>query len=738
MDGTAVVTMTAQNGSLLAEVSATFFQTIGTHQITVLTQGGVSNALPLTVYVPAQGPQPFLAASGYYAGGTDPNSIAVADFNGDGLADVAVQGPGVNGAPNVAIFYGQKDGTLSAPQYISGVAGDVIGAADVDGDGRTDLVTFNFNGNGVSQYTVLLNDGGGNFHVASSGQIQDSFAGGRFNSFVITDVDGDGKPDILISGFTIFLLRNLGGGQFSSPTPIAVRGTNGIFAVADFNGDGLPDIAYNAPVSTYVDQLHVLINSGNGTFRDTIPSALQGVSGYVNAGDFNGDGRADLVVQSTTLTYSTTLEVFSGLGNGNFLLTSQTPIGQPGFTPYRLVAGDFDHDGHLDLAGVNGETEPSHVLYLWGDGNGNFTPQQVNGPQGHFAAAGDINGDGIPDVVVPDRFQFVSVSLGQIGRNYPSPADLQLQCAGALSAASAKGNGQLDLLSAGSRESDAPSTLYLNQGDGTFQYWGFGANKQFLMADVDGDGIADLIGTDGQNVVIWPGLGNLLYGQPITIPTPVPPPETPRSFQVIDMDKDGHLDLVAPGFVLFGKGNFQFDTVPVQFSSPFVVGDFNNDGLLDIVHSSGTIVQNPGRTFSVIPNSALAQFQMLVAADFNSDGNLDIAGTGAGLSVYYGRGDGTFWLEGTLIANETIGGMAAVDFTGDGRPDIVAGLQLAQQVALFSNDGQGGFARSFFASGAYTMDLIEASFRNANKPDLAVLNYGVDFRPPNALVILHK
>jgi hypothetical protein len=258
------------------------------------------------------------------------------------------------------------------------------------------------------------------------------------------------------------------------------------------------------------------------------------------------------------------------------------------------------------------------------------------------------------------------------------------------------------------------------------------------MADVNGDGIADLIGTDGQNVVIWPGLGNLLYGQPITIATPTPPLASAGGFKVADMDKDGQLDLVGPGFILFGEGNFQFDAVPVQFSSPFVLGDFNNDGLLDIVYSDGTILQKPGRAFSAVPNSALVEFQYLVAADFNGDGNLDIAGIGGSLAVYYGRGDGTFWCEAMLDTSEPIGGLVAADLNGDGKPDLAAGLTLAQQIELYTNDGQGGFTRSFLASGASTADLIGASFTTANQTDLAVLNYGLTFRPPNALVIFRK
>jgi FG-GAP-like repeat len=88
-----------------------------------------------------------------------------------------------------------------------------------------------------------------------------------------------------------------------------------------------------------------------------------------------------------------------------------------------LVAGDFDHDGFPDLAGHSG-LEPSEILYFFGDGHGNFKMQAVVGPEGDWAAVGDFNGDGLPDVVIPDRFNFVSLALGRKDRNFVSPVAL--------------------------------------------------------------------------------------------------------------------------------------------------------------------------------------------------------------------------------------------------------------------------------------------------------------------------
>jgi len=128
-------------------------------------------------------------------------------------------------------------------------------------------------------------------------------------------------------------------------------------------------------------------------------------------------------------------------------------------------------------------------------------------------------------------------------------------------------------------------------------------------------------------------------------------------------------------------------------------------------------------------------------ADFNGDGKEDIAAIFPGYTfvfVYYGNGDGTFNLAIELDAGQYIGSLAVGDFNSDGKPDLVAGLEMSHQACIFFNLGQKQFAASYFASGADTDTLIATDLNRDGKPDVAVTNFIYSYEPANADVIFHK
>ena len=109
--------------------------------------------------------------------------------------------------------------------------------------------------------------------------------------------------------------------------------------------------------------------------------------------------------------------------------------------------------------------------------------------------------------------------------------------------------------------------------------------------------------------------------------------------------------------------------------------------------------------------------------------------------IEYGKGDGTFYEQSALPSgpgSDFSQAIAVVDVNGDGRPDIVACLFLSEQCVIYTNDGQGGFQRSYFASGTNSMGLLVADFKGNGTPGLAITNYAVDYRPPNFVVVLEK
>lgn len=728
--------------------------TVATHTFVVQQASGTSATLTFSVYSPEQGPQPFKAIPGFDPSGGDSSNLTMCDVNGDGLADAVMPGVAINNTVSLSVMLGKSNGQLAPAAFTPGLPAGPMGCGDVNGDGAPDIVTATLNASGAPVISTLLNDGKGNFTQGPTTPYTGNFP----TSLTVIDADGDGKADLLFSvQGALYFMKNLGDGTLAPPITIATTATDNYeFSIADFNGDGRPDIVYVAANSNSgLDQLHVLINLGGGAFTDTAPLVIAGEAGYFTVADFNRDGRMDIAVQPEPPYISlsnATVTIYFGQGDGTFAKGPSTVIEHNAFQTFRLIAGDFDGDGLPDLAGVNGATEPAHAMILWGDGAGNFVAQQVNGPMGFSLSSGDVNGDGISDIVIPDRFGIISVALGRTDRNIPSVLSFTPNVPDPLAVGDVTGNHQLDLLSPGydpgeNQNNPAPGNLYMNQGPGQFVATGSPPPQGLLLADLDGDGVADLVGTDGQsNIVIWKGTGDPNFGSPpIMIPAPLPSTGL-FPIQIADMDGDGRPDIIMENVILYNQGNLNFVAVQVPFpytSSPFVIGDFNHDGLLDIAMGAYTLLGQPNRTFrSVANNLALTNGNVAVTGDFNRDGNIDIVSGGNSfpIAVWYGQGDGTFYEQSILTVGpeDFSQSLAVTDVNGDGRPDIVACLYLSSQCVVYSNDGQGGFARSYFASGATAVELLAADFDNDGKVGLAINNYAVDFAPPNFVVVLHQ
>jgi hypothetical protein len=749
IDGQAATSTSFVNANTLqATEDITYSTFLGTHQFTVQNGSSTSNASAFTLYTPQQGPLIMQAIPGYVVGTeSDPSFIAAADLNGDGYADVITQGPVNNFQGSLAILYGQADGSLAPPQYLPGITPYSLAIGDVDGNGTQDLVALMSGNSSETTLNIFLGDGHGNFQGVSGPQ---SFNGVNPGPPQLVDLDGDGRPDVVVSLASIgtrnvlIWFKNLGRGNFAPPVVLTsnAAGDNTSVAIADVNGDGRPDIMYAinsaSPSSEFI---HTLVNQGNGKFTDTLTPGLNGVTGVFNTLDFNLDGKPDLVVQAPLPAGGISLDAFAGNGDGSFTSAATITLSPPlAYESFQFVSGDFDHDGFPDLAGVDGDTEPSRILYLFGNGQGGFTPVNVVGPMGWFqVAAADINGDGIPDVVTPDRFNVVSVALGRTDRNFPSLLPLTPAASAPPSLGDINGDGLPDIL--------IPGTVYLNQGNGGFQLASYPNPQGYMLADLTGRGVVDLIGGNAANLVIWPNNGTGFSSSPITVPPPVQ-----GYFTVADMDGDGHPDIVESGGILYGNGEYQFTSValPDTFAT-YAIGDFNGDGRLDIASDTYVFLNQGNRSFQAVEAGAgapnLSQGSIPVVADFNGDGYADIAivwPQTSGVFIYYSRGDGTFYLGAILDTVDFVGGLpgawaiATGDFDGDGHPDIAVGLEDTQQVVIFFNQGNGQYKRAFFASGASTIGLASSALVRPGKPDLVIANFNVDFRPPNVNVMFHQ
>jgi hypothetical protein len=269
-----------------------------------------------------QGDGTFLPAQSY-AAWSDPWSVAVGDFNGDGKLDLAVaNSASYGGTPSVSVLRGQGDGTfLPAVNYSAGPYPYSVAVGDFNGDGKLDLAVANrgtypsYNDGSVS---VLLGKGDGSFLPAQAVP-----AGGGPISLAMGDFNSDGKLDLAVANLgtppfytngSVSVLLGKGDGSFQAPVSYAAGIHPTSVAVGDFNGDGKPDLAV-----VFSGGVRVLLGQGDGTFQTTNVSYLAGSDPIsVAVGDLNGDGFPDLAVANS---YSNDVSI---------LLNDATWAGGPG------------------------------------------------------------------------------------------------------------------------------------------------------------------------------------------------------------------------------------------------------------------------------------------------------------------------------------------------------------------------------------------------------------------------
>jgi hypothetical protein len=373
----------------------------------------------------------FAPAITYDGGAFGTNSVAVADVNGDGKPDLVVANvfsPSTNQTGTVGVLLGRGDGTFQpVTLYGSGGADTTsVAVADVNGDGNLDLVVANNCDSPITCFNgvigVLLGNGDGTFHTAtpyiSSGELPSWIA--------VADVNGDGKPDLLVaetcSGCgslegTAGVLLNKGDGTFRNAVTYSSGGTVAKWiAVADVNGDGKPDLLVvnysgsgsNSPNGT----VSVLLGNGDGTFKTPVS---YGSGGYgatsVAVADVNGDSKPDLLVTNTCAFQSNCATVGVLLGNGDGTFKKVVNYNSGGYQAQSVAVADVNGDGNLDLVVANNCDSPitcsnGVIGVLLGNGDGTFQTAVAYGSAGYSAnpaAVADVNADGRPDVLVANE-----------------------------------------------------------------------------------------------------------------------------------------------------------------------------------------------------------------------------------------------------------------------------------------------------------------------------------------------
>jgi hypothetical protein len=485
------------------------------------------------------------------------------------------------------------------------------------------------------------------------------------------DFNGDGTPDLAYiedstqgasDDYLVIAFGASGGAPRQVGTDLQACSARDGMAAGDVNGDHHLDLV----ILCSQGYVATLLGNGDGTFQAQVLSPMPNGSYEVVLADFNGDGLLDAVFLSYDPSIADTA-ISLNLGGGKFGASTaiDAPLGQSN-TRLDLVAGDFNGDGKQDLASPEG--------YVLGNGDGTFGQQQSLPAGISHIAAGDFNHDGFTDLAyslsVSTTSPLYLINGSSAGlTSTPTAITVDGYGSSTLQAVDITRNGALDLVTV--LNSGGLSILPGN-GDGTFSLPNVYANPGNVFADINGDGIPDLVaisnyGSNGYalGVSYGNGDGTLLKGIPMTI---LAAGETFGSTG--DMNGDGLPDAVVKSPVTINNVSH---TAPQMYLS-------NGDGRFTPAPMASTISTGDYGTF-------------IEMADFNGDGRPDVVSISPGLDncpvsggcsgpgpvpgpgtaqllFYRGNGDGTLtYLNETDLGVEGINSVATGDFNQDGKQD---------------------------------------------------------------------
>jgi len=633
-------------------------------------------------------------------GGTDAyngESIAVGDFNGDGIPDLAVGQIDLFG---VTVFYGSGNGIFAAGPFYALIESPFsIVVGDFNGDGKTDLAaTTDLNngsvmvwlGGAVPDLSVEITHGSG----FTQGQIGASYAISVTNVGQVSSVGSVGVVDTLPSGFTATAIS--GSGWTCVLQTLACARSDSLAG-----GSSYPNIVITVNVAANLtgsatDTATVSgggdRNPSNNTATDTTTVRL--ATGISLTSAPNPSTLGQPVMMAATITSAATGKI-TFLDGTTILGDAQISGGQASLTTVLLASGTRSLIAEYSGDSVYGpEVSAIHTQTVTEAAIDGLQPLQSykTDTTPEWVADGDFNGDGKIDLVTANYgTSDISVLLGngdgtfQTARNYTVPSTPSM-----VLSADFNGDGKADLAVVGY------SAIYvlLGNGDGTFQTpaaYAVNADLNYIViADFNRDGIPDIAGSSGSTVSVLLGNGDGTFQSAVNSPMGV----SPITLILADFNGDGKPDLLCASSsttvsVLLGNGDGTFQgpssiSVGQNFSTSYVVGDFNGDGKADIGYVSGdeqgVFLGNGDGTFQgVITSSVSANTPgyLAIVGDFNGDGKLDIAYRGYYsnyFAIVFGTGNGTFSASASFVTDgygqTASGNLITADFNRDGKPDI--------------------------------------------------------------------
>jgi RHS repeat-associated protein len=557
------------------------------------------------------------------------------------------------------------------------------------------------------------------------------------------DVNRDGLADLVTadrSSKTLSLFYSDGEGGFLSRVDLSVGAAIGEVVTGDLNTDGHLDVA---TTGDGYGGVVVFLSDGAGSY---LPPSLMSTNalcrGYLCMADVNGDDHLDLI--STCKASGNEIAVLRGNGAGGFEDPRYYRPGTTGDWPHMVAAGDFNGDGHVDLATVVGSsTNPDTAAVLLNDGSGDFPSyaQYYVRAYAQVLVSADVTGDGCLDLAtLSSSQQYVSLLAGRGDGTFEDRVDTAVKGAGLVSA-DVNRDGQLDLatlVSVGSRKAVcallggqvplAPVMSAPLPGSGAYR---------LALADFDGDGLLDLAATwpSSDALMVLGGRGPLEFE-----PRELAVGANPGVVFTGDFNHDGASDVALADrnnklSILLGIGDGTFrvaDAYSLTHDAVAMSGvDFNGDGHLDLFvtgyvaqYSTVLLGRGDGTFVAKPPFSAVGGPRSSCTADFDDDGRMDVALGGhsqALVVVLRGNGDGTFAAPVSYSVGGRISAIVAADLNGDGHPDLAANMPSQSALAILLGRDNGTLADAYNVSTGpqYATGLVSGDFNGDGHADLA-------------------
>ena len=449
------------------------------------------------------------------------STVTAGDVNADGIPDLAVP---LFGQSSVEVHLGQGGGTFE-PARTFAVGNYPVDAAlaDFDQDGHLDLAVVNQLSGDVS---ILSGTGTGDFLTAKNYPVPTSPV-----AVTTLDIDGDGRVDLAVAleqdapPGNLLLLLGRGDGTFDPP--LAFESANGPtrLAVSDMDGDGVDDLICSSSF-TRASAVGILFGSRQRDYGAVHSFATGDNPLGLAIGDLDGDGKLDVVTGDSSGGPPVPSDIAVLLGGGGGLggVLSAPWLWPVGQVPTAIAQGDLDRDGHPDLVTANSADGTMSVLLA--DGHGGLLPRRRYDVGGNplSVVLADLDNDGKTDAAIAG-YQFVSVLRGNGDGTFQTAMATTISgVLAAIDAGDVNGDGRVDLLVGNT--TPGGTRLLLGHGDGTFDAPRSVGRSDYSslsaeIAHIDPGGAADLViaGTNGSKngLVVQRGNGDGSFPAPETI-----------------------------------------------------------------------------------------------------------------------------------------------------------------------------------------------------------------------------